>query len=231
MARTFGGGSASGGLYSGGSYLSAASVPITAYPFSFACWAKPVDATNLGPLLAFSRDTNTAEFVFVGFYLDAVYIFHGSSGPAVAVAGSASTDGAWQHVAAVFASATSRKLFRNGVVTTDTSNIAFPTSLDHFYVGCEYRAARYTFEGDIAEEAVWNVALTDGEVQKMARSWSPELTRPDALVQYGRCKRDAATEVDLIGTTDLTRSGTTATATHPNIIRQLRGLNIGRMAT
>jgi len=231
MGRTFNGGSVSGGLYSGGSYLTSSTVPITDYPFTFAAWAKPVDATNLGPVMAFSRDTNTSHYLILAFFVDALYILAQGGGSSSAPFVSGAVDGTWQHVAAVFASSTSRVVYLNGTSASASTTVSFPTSLDHFYVGCEYRAARYTFEGDVAEEAVWNAALSASEIQKMYRGWSPELTRPDSLVHYSRLKRDAATEVDLIGTTDLTRSGTTATATHPTIVRQVRGLNLGRMAS
>jgi len=48
-------------------------------------------------------------------------------------------------------------------------------------------------DGDLAEAAIWNIALSDADVARLATGESPLSVRPDALVDVDRTRRVSRT--------------------------------------
>lgn len=204
--------------FTGGSYASTSTVPVSGYPFTMLAWASPTDATNFTPIMSLNAVGDSDNALIVGFLSDVAYILAFGGGGASGPSCGPSTDGAMQLVGGVFASSTSRTVYHGSMGTEDTTPVAFPTGLDTFYLGADNRATLLTAEAAIAEAFVWDVALTQAEIARIAAGASPLSMRPESIVWGAHLKRAASPEIDLIGTNDLTVSGTAATATHPTIV-------------
>ena len=73
-------------------------------------------------------------------------------------------------------------------------------------------------EGDLAEAAIWNEALSAAEVALLAQGLSPLSLRPWALVFYAPIYGRYDPEIDIIGGLNLTVLDATASA-HPRIFK------------
>lgn len=143
--------------------------PVTAPPFTLACWFRSGSAA-LGQTLLWVGDKDQA----LSFWqLEARGDVAGDPVRAAAVSGSlavaATTTGysvnTWHHAAAVFASATDRRAFIDGGGKgTDTTSRA-PTGSDRISLGRSGDSSPSSYlEGRIAEARLYNRALSDAEV-------------------------------------------------------------------
>lgn len=127
--------------------------------------------------------------------------------------------GAWHHTAAVFTSSTSRTVYYDGSTGSSSTSITDSYSnLDSVAVAVRQWAtgrSRY-LDGNLAELAIWNAALTDAEVASLAAGYSPLLIRPANLVFYVPLIRD--NDEDIVGGLSLTANGTPTVEAHPRVI-------------
>jgi len=107
----------------------------------------------------------------------------------------------WYHVAAVFASNTSRQMYLNGV-QEGTSAVAVSlagTMTDTRIGNICLNLTGFTMLGAISMAAVWNAALTAPEILALSQGISPKLIRLSALKGYCRMLGGFSPEPDLIG--------------------------------
>lgn len=134
------------------------------------------------------------------------------------------TAGTWAHAGAVFASATSRTAYLNGTAATVETTSRIPAGIDRTEIGVEYHTSgtlAQPWNGQIAEAAVWDVALTDAEMAALAKGVSPLLVRPTSLVYYWPIIGQYSPEIDLISAGGMTVTGT-AVAAHPRVFMPKR---------
>jgi hypothetical protein len=74
--------------------------------------------------------------------------------------------------------------------------------------------------GNVAEPAIWNVALTGAEISSLAAGYSPELIRPASLIAYSQLFGNLSPEIAKVGGSsyDLTLFNTPTKAAHPRAI-------------
>ena len=220
MARTF--------VAASSQSLAVTSSPVSAVPLTVACWHKPtainvqrnVLAISLSSSLKFYQLQQRASAICADQY-DGTLL--GSS-----TFSSGYSSGSWQHIAGVFTSNSSRTVYLGGVAaTTNTTTIGTVTP-DRLVLGARNNAGTIDsfFDGDVAEAAVWNIALTASDIAALALAVSPLLVRPDALVFYAPVMGVYSPEIDLMGHRDLTVTGATQ-ATHPRMFRA-RQMTTGR---
>lgn len=196
---------------------------IAAVPLTLACWFRSNDLTVTQDLIAIAdKDVDThyfrliADGAAVGDPVSAVARGGGTS--AIAVTSAGYTANTWQHACAVFTSATSRAAFLDGANKGTEATNATPAGMDRTSIG---RLGRLTatayMSGEIAEAAVYSVALADAEVLMLSLGVSPLMVRPDALVAYWPLLGRYSPETDPVGAFDLTVTGATY-ADHPRII-------------
>jgi hypothetical protein len=141
------------------------------------------------------------------------------------------TTGQWHHVAGVFASTTSRVAYIDGGNSQSNSTSTASSSWDTLLLGGRYSSSAIAvyFSGDIAEAAVWNVALTADEIAQLAAGYSPLFVRPQSLVHYiplfGRAGASGGEE-DWAAGGVLTDAADPGLADHPRIIYPSRGQRI-----
>lgn len=142
---------------------------------------------------------------------------HGSE--KTALHGSSITDAQWYHVCGVFTSTTSRQVYVDGVAGTENTATSEPDAADfsHLSIGASQTSgsnANFLY-GKIAEVAVWNVALTTTEIDKLKDGSCALFVREENLKGYWPIQGlysgvgDTDGEVDFIGGMDLGPDGAT----------------------
>jgi hypothetical protein len=214
MARTFN--------PTGSKYSQRTGCPVSAPPYTLACWANPT-ASNTGALVGFASSNGlTVEQMFFNATSTKLY-FSGAS----SIAGPAMTLNTWQHCAAVLSSTTSVAIYVNGG-TAITGNPSTGAGYNFTGVGCWYESTdgpSNIFTGSIAEVGIWNVALTAAEIAALATGVQPRYVRPGSLVAYYPLwgLSGSSTEPDLSGSANnLTLTGSPTQANHGPVTRFTR---------
>lgn len=185
--------------FSAGPSLSHAAAVVTAAPFTMSIWTRPA---TVGPALdqyiasigvsgsatnywALYRDDSTGRPRF-GF-ANATVTQAEHATPVVA--------GQWSHFCGIEASATSHSIVHNGLNKVTVTTSKAPAGVNLTEIGAGRNADMEAYVGDLADFAVWNVALTDFEVLLLARGAPPFMIQPNKLVCYvplGRSNTEAA---------------------------------------
>ena len=200
-------------------YLSRGSAVLTAAPVTMACWAKMNNFTGTPFLgtLGQSGNTDRFEFFFETTGAASAQCVQASSGTKATTTSTAST-GAWTHVAAVFASSTSRSIYMNGgnKVTDTTSKT--PSGINNTWLAASGGSSpTHLVNGTLAFFAFWNVALSDADVLSLYNGASPRLVRPDKLVSYARLTGGQSPEPDMYSSTRWTLTGSPTEVANPLI--------------
>jgi hypothetical protein len=123
----------------------------------------------------------------------------------------------WHHCAGVFAATNDRIAYLDGASGSNTNSMGDMTVADRISIG---RAGDSSpgdhFSGRLAEVGVWNVALTQAEIDALAAGYSPLFVRPQSLVFYAPLIRDE--DFDKVGGLSLTAFNTPTIAEHPPVI-------------
>jgi hypothetical protein len=200
----------------------------TDVPLTIACWMRTASAATTQVAMAIGRRATQAQryqLYFtsggrIGGYCQnsagtQVATFNDSSG----VNYSANT---WYHGAVVFNTTTDRTVYRDGGNSTNNTTSVTVGTVDTTNIGTRFDGASFGvyLNGQIAEPAVWNVALSAGEIAQLAKGVSPLMVRPEALVAYWPLYGNNSPEDDWINDFDLTVTGATKAA-HPRVIYPL----------
>ena len=146
----------------------ASALTITAYPFSMCAWVRQNTSadgnTFLSLLLAdgsgnqyFSLETRSGKFSIVAR----------NTAFTNALGTTAVNNGTWYEVCGIFESATSKKLFVNGLQeANNTTSVTFP-AVNRFYIGRLRDDGTGPFPGSIDDVRIYNRALTGAEVKRL----------------------------------------------------------------
>lgn len=167
-----------------------AAVPVSNYPFTIACWFNANNVTANGALAGICDDSGTGNF----HMLEASGAQAGDPVSAYTQAGGAGgrnststsySASVWNHGAGVWASATDRRVFLNGGgKATQATSRAYGTPNRTFVGSLHHSSPTEFFPGRIAEVGFWNAALTDAEINALARGVNPLRIRPGNLILY-----------------------------------------------
>lgn len=184
------------------------------YPFTVNFWFKTT-VDNIGTINPFTlhNTTDDERFTFAMNTSPDRLLFQATDGVGTAssVAAVSYTVGAWQMATGVATSLTSRTVYLNGgnsVTNTTSKDITTPTK---WYIGGSYSGGveNPSFDGEIAEVGIWNVALTAAEVASMFAGHPPSSIRPNALRVYVPLIRNI--QDVCAATTSITTQGTAPT--------------------
>lgn len=194
-------------------YLSATN-PVSAAPFTVACWAKVPNTSGNKALLSLNQNSGTNKFVF---YLggSSLFFFVNDSGGFTQPGGINVSSNTWFHACAVEAASNDHRVFLNGANKRTSSTFRTPVSINAFNVGTDRNNNNNTsfFTGQIAEVGIWDVALTDAEIASLAKGMTCDKIRPQNLVFYAPLIRDLN---DQKGGLTITNNGATV-ANHPRV--------------
>ena len=172
-------------------YLNAGSAIITTQPFTVACWFKVTNTTASHVLWSSGVSSNqnryglSAAGAVAG---DPVRAYTTNTAASIGVASSTVGFSAntWQHAAGVWVSNSSRTVYLNGGNSaSDTTAIGAGTPTET-YIGVQSvnGTLQNYVSGDIAEVAIWSVALDAAEINALAKGFRPTQIRPQSLVSY-----------------------------------------------
>ena len=191
------------------------SAPVTAFPLTIAAWVKCTTFTGqavcLGNGVALAMITLTAAGQCQAFSRDNTF-----TQQVATTATTAANTGDWHHIAGVFASASSRIAYLNGVASTENTSSILAATYDRIAIGSRFVGSRDSFfNGDIAEVGVWNGALTAGEIAGQAKGFRCRMIRPQSLRFDLRMIRNLQ---DLSQALAMTNTNGATVSTHPRII-------------
>ena len=155
-------------------------------PFTLACWAYADEA--LDQIAINIGHSSLARIGELGFGVTNLFgLFHQGATTYETLQPVTPTYSlnTWHHLAGRYEIA-DRELYADGVsIATGTVNVgAMPVGITH--IGAEIYAGvtGAFFSGRIAEAAVWDVSLSDGEIALLAEGFSPLFFQPQSLVAY-----------------------------------------------
>lgn len=142
----------------------AASPTLTGYPFTLSAWVKTSQMADAVIAMTGQGSSNSVHW-YIGMYAGAANIVARNTTKVEKRDTLAINDGVWHHVVGVFASATSRQLYVDGVLRqSDSSSVAFGGT-ERFAVGALDRATPAArFAGSIDDVRVYRRALTQAEI-------------------------------------------------------------------
>ena len=217
MARLFDDGSSQ--------YLRIDSAVLVAEPLTMAYWFN----TNAGALGNAQRMIGISHGAAIGGRSKwAIHIRANAAGiiaqktDSVAVSGNAISTGSvstntWMHAAGVFTNDTSRAVYLNGSEDTNATDISTDFTADTTAIGAYYTAdaGEDFLSGMEAEVGIWNVALTQAEINVLKTGFSPLAVRPQSLVSYWPVIGRTSPEIDIVGGYDMTLINGPTVADHP----------------
>lgn len=192
-------------------YLSTASTPVTAAPFSVSAWFRVDNTTGNKAIVSIAKGGDGIRWL----------LYTGGSSPlwfvsGVGQAGSGTVSAnTWTHCCAVEAASNSRTLYTNGTAGSTNTASGTPSGVSNVYIGSDGpNSNRLT--GQVADVGIWDVALTAAEITSLSKGVSCRLIRPQSLVFYAPLIRDL---VDVRGARTITNNGTATVSDHPRIYR------------
>jgi len=189
---------------------SVAAAAVTAAPLTLACWVNP-DTVSGNDALVEVNDAGTNNVFLLYLAAGVINAFTSEAGSfSQASAGTALGTNAWSHAAGVFASATSRVAYKNGVAGTENTTSRVPTGIAQTRLGSQ--VGTNFMDGKLAEVGIWAGALNADEIAALAKGFSPQHIRPSALVGYYPLIRGTVNQGGSSNTTlDRSRSGNSMT--------------------
>ena len=133
--------------------------------------------------------------------------------------GSSITASQWYHICGVFTSTTSRQIYVDGVAGTENTATSEPDAADfsHLSVGASKASGSNSnfLYGKVAEVAIWNVALSTTEIDKLKNGSCALFVKEENLKGYWPIQGlysgvlDTSSEIDFIGGSDLAATSST----------------------
>jgi hypothetical protein len=200
-------------------WMTTASSPISAIPFTMACW---FNSNSVAAGQSLVNLVNTSNNHYYGLFASGdvandpvqFFVFAGGFAGALTTAGySANT---WHHACGVASSNTSRAVYLDGGNSaTSTVNLsATPNQIRMGrFVNIAGSASLY-MNGLIAEVGIWNAALTAAEIASLAKGMTCDKVRPQNLVFYAPLVRDLIDQKD--GLT-ITNNNSATAANHTRV--------------
>lgn len=204
--------------------------PITAYPYTIFAWCRPGVVNITQTVFGIGRSGTASHYAVIGIDSTARAFFEAGAGAANdSFRTGALTANVWHPIAGVATSTVSRVVYADGTVGTPVAtSTPFPTTPTDTVVGALLNNTLASFfTGQIAECAMWNVALTATEIAALSRGVSPLRIRPAALKFYSPIWGAASPERDLTSSQKhLTLTNAPVTAQHAPVQPLVGGVMI-----
>jgi hypothetical protein len=160
---------------------------ITGYPFTLAGWFRVPNVNKLLTLMGVGNSVTGSyhRLLFQGHTTNNAAAISFVTTTSTAVSATAMVPGTWHHVVGVFEAANLRRVYLDGGnLGTNSASRPFD-GLDRFYLG-----NLGTDTVDVADVAVFDVALNGNHVATLAKGLSPlVLPVADRMVAYQNCLR------------------------------------------
>lgn len=199
-------------------YLELAAAPVTAVPLSISLWFNTANVSNIDSLFTIQDGNGNDQFLLYYGGTDFVTMAIQGSTLVSAVRSVSGLTNQWVHVCGVYAANNSRTAYVNGVAGITNTSTATPNAanIDTVRVNVRYFGGSLGSYGNanIAEIAVYNVALSGDEIVMLSKGFSASLVKPQNLVYYAPLIRDLG---DIRGGLIHTNNNGATVANHPRI--------------
>lgn len=207
--------------FDGTNWLRRAQAVITTVPYTMACWFRDHQNTTADVLIAFanSGSGNNLSLKARGNAVgDPVGLRILGAGGINIVTTTGFTVNQWHHACALSAATNSHAVYIDGGSKgTSVVNVVPDAGMDRTAIGVGEAAATFgPLDGEVAEAAVWDAALTDAEVAVLATGIRPIMVRPQSIVAYWPLVRNQA--YDLVNGYVMTAVGGPTVSAHAPVI-------------
>ena len=158
----------------GDDYVNGSITPITDTVCTLSAWINPDSGgeNNEGRIVSISTPGYGTLFLWPNSRIKAAFA-NSYPNENNSVSSTTYSIGSWQHVLVTYDNASAPKIYLNGVeVSYSSRSFAGAVTADpaNFIIGTNDTDGTYTFDGKIAEVAVWDVALTPTEIAQLANA-------------------------------------------------------------
>lgn len=212
-----------------GPSITRTSSPLSTYPCTISAWYKPSNNTSNHSVVYLGSTADNRRFL--------LYRTGSGGGNVARASAAADTTGTsvdaigttpitntarWYHLVAVFESSSARRIYVNGGLEGSTNGACVTTSLNRYAIGARGAPAPtwgVFASASIAEVAVWNSALSAGDISRLTTGENPRTVAPASRVSYVPLWTGQSPELDLDAST-MTITGTaTFSADHPPVFQ------------
>jgi hypothetical protein len=144
-----------------------ASNEITAYPFTFESWVKIDTIVGALTFLSINDSANGSRYFLIDTSSAKFRITARNTTSTVTTGTTTIVANTWYHLAGVFASATDRRLYLNGVLeASDTSSVTFTNVItNQVLFGLQRTLTPNNYlDGKLSDVRIWNTARTETEI-------------------------------------------------------------------
>jgi hypothetical protein len=174
------------------------SAPVSIAPCTLFAMSFPADNTTGSAIVSLGNAVNAGgDYFFTALNGDVAgdpgRVGVVSAAPAVGVSASAASYNvsAWNSLVGVFQSTSSRAVALNGTTAAVNTTSVTPTNINVVGIGAINRTAPASYaSANIAECAIWDVALSAGEINSLTKGFKPSRIRPQSLVFYAPLLRE-----------------------------------------
>ena len=194
-------------------YLDNNSPSITDFPVTFSCWVKPDSTSDQGACITLGTNGSNHHYISLLTYSGSNIRAQtrGAGGAAYATGPSSYSAGTWQHIAGVFRNSASRIAYLDGVAGTENTTNRNASGMDRIVIGELAGPTSKSYDGSLADCAIWDVALSAEDVSALALGFNPSLIQPSNLVSYYPFVREY---IDQYGNNELTPNNTVNYSEH-----------------
>lgn len=205
-------------------YAYTGSSPVSAYPFTMACWFYATNITAAHTLMQIVNSATGYWHALIGAGDLSDQVIAGSCNNGTMLYAQSSVDYAantWTHACGYWSGDNLRAVYKDG--GSKGTNVGSRTCGTPSQVGIGWNlhwgGSRY-LNGAIAEAGIWNVVLTDTEVYVLSRGVSPLYVRPESLLCYWPFITTANMANDLVSGYNLTLNNSPVGTSHYKVFYQ-----------
>lgn len=165
--------------------------PVSDVPLTMACWARTQTSATSQAFMSLGNVGGSSgaryQLQFTSGQRIQLFCQNAAQTQQDSVADSSGSNYAintWYHAAAVFSSTTNRTIYRDGGNSANSTVSVTVGTVNAITLGARYGGASYGLflNGQTSHPAIWNVALTAGEIAQLAKGVAPWMIRPESLV-------------------------------------------------
>lgn len=162
-------------------------VVVDAYPFTMSCWVSPATTATNSTFMSLNVAGSTNQYFSLEQRSSVFSIVARNTSALIATGTTASTLNVWRHIAGVFDSPVSHRLFVSGVLeATQTTSVTMPSCNSLLLAKVRTTDAAVILQGRVADSQIYNRALSANEIRLLAtrpgiayelapRRWSAEM--------------------------------------------------------
>ncbi len=161
---------------------------VSGYPFTLAGWFRVQNLSQLMTLMGIGNSVTGSyhRLIHLGNSTKAAGAISNTGSSSTASSTVVMVAGQWHHVAGVFEAANLRRIYLDGGNSATNAGVRTFDGANQFYLG----NLNTTNTVDVAEAAVFNVALSTAEIGMLAKGVSPlALHAANSLLAYQSCVR------------------------------------------